>query len=346
MHPIEGLKFENCIPVDECYLKTIDIANAQQAILNWGFMIIISHPHNRTPSVLDTKCRFENNSKCWYCYELCEICLKPTILGPSCTDSSNKILQFCSEECCDLYKQKPEPKSTIFSPDKQENPDKKVPVGHKEYLHLFSCGKLDNGSPGFILRMSLCEGDGSSTFPMQQYYLNYSLRMPLYQCYYEFFITDNFQALDSVSYSGTSCSLFKQHDEKAIKQKALGIVSDVIRGFGGSGVCDFLEKIKLYDLIGASLVISGDKKDDSATAVEGDPARTSCAVKSGQALKKDEPQKTELAISPHQLQVMLNECGGDYSKIVEMVQDLMENQPLSKKNGSPAVNQSEAKPGV
>ena len=157
---------------------------------------------------MDTKCKFENDTKCWYCSDLCEICLEPSAFGPSCTDSVSDSLQFCSNKCYDLYNSIPRPQSKVFSPDDQNNPGRRVPTGHKEYLHLFSCGKLDNGSAGFITNLSLCEGDGSKSFPIDQYYINFHLRMPQFQGFIELFVSDDLQPLSSVSYPDTSHNLF------------------------------------------------------------------------------------------------------------------------------------------
>ena len=291
---------------------------------------------------MDTKCKYGNDSKCWYCNELCEICFKPTVLGPSCTDSTNRLLQFCSEECHDFYNQKPEPQSKVFSPDDQDNPERRVLVGHKEYLHLSSCGKLDDGSAGFIMSASLCEGDGSETFPIQQYYLNYHLRTPQYQCYYELLISDNLEALDSVSYTGATCNLFKQGDENAIKQKVLGIVSNIIREFGGLGVSDFLEKVRLYNLMGASCMIcskDSDRKDESATAHGEVSVQGSYKKEESGQVAKGLDTADKLVISPHQLLALLEQCGGDHKKVAGMIQDLMASNSGNQHGLEPCVSE-------
>lgn len=286
----------------------------------------------RPPTVLDTKCKYKSDFKCWYCNESCEICLEPTVLGPAYTDSTGNVLRFCSGDCSDIYKQKPEPHSQVFSPDNQENTDRKVPIGHKEYVYLSSCGKLEDDSGCFVTSMSLCEGDGSESFPLQQYYLNYHLRTPKYQCYYEFFLSDDLQALDSVSYFGACCDLFEQDEADDIKKSAVDSVSGVFRNSGCLCVSDMLEKIRLYNMMGsdfAALVIGEDKKNEPQTATESPTISTQepCAEKGGQDMKadtnQDDQEKPVLVVTPHQLLAILAQCGGDQAKAVEMIQEMV-----------------------
>lgn len=283
----------------------------------------------RSPSILDSKCKYKSDYQCWFCNDSCEICLEPTVLGPSDTDSTGKTLRFCSNECCDVYKQIPKPHSETFSPDDQENSNRKVPIGHKEYVHLFSCGKLEDNSGCFVTTLSLCEGDGSEAFPSQQYYLNYYLQTPKYQCYYEFFISDELQALDSVSYPGASCNLFEQEDEGDIKQNALGVVAGTIRNSNCSSVSDLVEKIRLYDIMGsnfAALTISGKKGEPSAAVnlpIIQSP-KEPMAEKSEVETSSRVGQQPVLVVTPNQLLAVLNQCGGDHVKAAEMIREIVE----------------------
>lgn len=291
---------------------------------------------------MDAKCKFDDGSICWYCNNLCEICLEPSAFGPSCTDSANNSLQFCSEQCYDLYNCVPRPRMKVFLPDDQNNPDRKVPAGHKEYLHLFSCGKLDNDSAGFITSISLCEGDGSNSFPIGQCYVNFHLRMPQYQSYYEMFISDDLQPLSSVSYPCASYNLFRQSDENALKIKALSIVSDTIKNSGAVSVTDFLLKIKLYDIVGGSLVLSSGREHDQETK-----EMTTIPNPHGNdrepAEDKVESRDGLLVINPHQFQDMLRQCGGDQKKLVEMIQKLMASP---RNEAEPQVSSESANTGL
>ena len=258
--------------------------------------IIILCVH-RTPSVLDARCKYKSDHKCWYCDELCEICLQPTVLGPSFTDSTGRKLRFCSDDCSDIYKTKPEPQSEVFSPDDQENPNRKVPSDHKEYLHLFSSGQLEDKSGCFITSMSLCEGDGSSSFPLQQYYLNYHLRTPHYQCYYEFFVTDDFQPLESVSFTGASCNLFEHDDEEDMKQSVLSIVAGVLQRSGCSVIPDLLEKIRLYSLMRSDIAALLIGKSFHVNPTQEQSVKPDADVSS---------QQTPLMLTPQQLLAIYN----------------------------------------
>lgn len=272
---------------------------------------------------MDTKCKFENGLICWYCNDLCEICLEPSAFGPSCTDSVNHSLQFCSDECYDFYNRMPSPQSKIFLPDDQNNPDRKVPDGHKEYLHLFSCGKLDDGSAGFITSISLCEGDGSKSFPVDQYYINFHLRMRQYQSYYELFVSDDLQPLGSVSYPDASFNLFRQSDENALAVKALNIVSDTVKSFGAASVTDFLQKIRLYNAVGGTPMLRSGREDEpKKKANEVSMLSNSHEDESGQAEEDSESRGEQLVIDTSQLQDMLQQCGGDQNKLIEMIQKL------------------------
>lgn len=285
----------------------------------------------RSPTILDTKCRYKSDFQCWFCNDSCEICLEPTVLGPSDTDLTGKILRFCSKDCCDVYKQTPKPQSETFSPDDQENLNRKVPVGHKEYVHLFSCGKLEDNSGCFVTSLSLCEGDGSEAFPSQQYYLNYYLQTPKYQCYFEFFLSDDLKALESVSYPGASCNLFEPEDEEDIKQSALDVVSGTIRNSHCSSVSDLVEKIRLYDIMGSNfsaLMIGSGNKEEPSAAVKSPIQSPIASV--AEKREVDVPsgaqdgQKPVLVVTPNQLLAVLNQCGGDHIKAAEMIKDMVD----------------------
>ena len=127
---------------------------------------------------------------------------------------------------------------------------------------IFSCGKLDDGSAGFITSIPLCEGDGSKSFPVDQYYINFHLRMPQYQTYYELFVSDDLQPLGSVSYPDASFNLFRQSDENALAVKALSIVSDTVKSFGAVSVTDFLQKIRLYNAVGGTPMLRSGREDE------------------------------------------------------------------------------------
>ena len=283
----------------------------------------------RGPTVLDTKCKFTDDSKCWYCNELCEICVEPIVLGPSHFDQTGQVLQFCSNKCYDFYQRKPELFVKIFAPDDQKNPDRRVPIGHKEYLHLSTFGESDDGH--LITNISLCEGDGSESFPAHQYYLNYHLCTPKYQGHYEFFISDDLQALDSVSYARATHNIYEKHNEIAIKKLVLDVVSSNIRSFGASSVADFLVIVQLNALMGPNfgLLMSG-KEDISVTASTEPPTSTTQSFGVNESEQewtltyvpdKDAELKPVIAATGSQLLSTYHQCEDDQSTLAEMVQN-------------------------
>lgn len=196
-------------------------------------------------------------------------------------------------------------------------------------MHLFSCGKLEDNSGCFVTSLSLCEGDGSEAFPSQQYYLNYYLQTPKYQCYFEFFVTDDLQALDAVSYPGALCNLFEQEDEEDIKQSALGVVSGTVRNSSCSCVSDLVEKIRLYDMMGSSFAaftIGSDSRDMPSLAVKSPIIQPleSTAEKAEADTLSGVGQQPVLVVTPKQLLAVLNQCGGDHVKAAEMIGEIVE----------------------
>ena len=198
----------------------------------------------RGPDSLDMKC----SDGCWFCKDLCEICLDQTILGPS-TKQGETTLKFCSEQCYKIYDVTPEPHSQIFTPDEQETSTEiKVPEGHKEFLRLYSSGKIDNGC--FNSSLSLCEGDGSEFFPLNQHYVNYFIRTPNYQCHYEYFISEDLQPLGVVSYSKVSTiNLFDEDDCEDIVKSSIDILQGIFMRSNLSTISHFLEAAKVQKFL-------------------------------------------------------------------------------------------------
>lgn len=232
------------------------------------------------------------------------------MLGPSYKESAETILRFCSEECKKVYVIQPEPQSEIFSPNDQESENIKVPNGHREYVHLFSSGKLEDESGCFVTSMSLCEGDGTNGFPFEHYYLNYHLRTPHYQCFYEFFVSDDLQPLDAISYSlETVCNLFDESNEEDIKTSALGIFGGVIIRSGCSTISELLEKIQYYNLVldlNSLLIGSENKKNEFNLA----------SAITGSQTPRNSLAEPIVVITPQQLLKMLPQCGDSEKKVL------------------------------
>lgn len=285
----------------------------------------------RGPDHLDMKCKVH----CWYCQDLCEICLKPTILGPALVDLSDATLRFCSEECICFYKKKPEPQSSIFTANDQTGI--KVPPGHKEYVHLYSSGKLDDGGC-FITSMSLCEGNGSEDFPEGAYYVNYYLKTPQYQCYYEYFISEDLQPLQAVLHKGATASLFDADDEQNIIETSSNIIIGVIRSSGGTSLSHLLElinldkKLALFDVISDVNKRTDEKQQIPEVSLQQEStssmhsslndilqADATNRELQGNSLVTEEKQPV-LVVTPSLLMDMLFQCGGNTEEVIQLLQ--------------------------
>ena len=187
------------------------------------------------------------HNSCWYCRDLCEICLDRAILGPSMTAIHDKTLKFCSEQCHKVYNVIPEPQSLIFAPEDQSNNELKVPDGHKEYIRLYSNGKLDDGC--FITSLSLCEGDGSEDFPLGGYYMNYYIRTSNYQCHYEYFVSQDLQPLNAVTYARASVNLFDDDDCDDIMQSSINILQGTFMRSGLLTISQFFDVLKVQKVM-------------------------------------------------------------------------------------------------
>jgi len=183
------------------------------------------------------------SKECWYCCNLCEICLQQAILGPSLQVPESKTVKFCSQECFKLYEAHPEPHSLVFSTEDQASGTIQVPDGHKEYIRLYANGNLEDGSC-FITSLSLCEGDGSVDFPLGMYYLKYYLQTLNYQCHYEYFVNDTLDPLHAVNFNGSSINLFNEDECEDIKQSSIDILKGVFNRSDMSTIPQFFEILK------------------------------------------------------------------------------------------------------
>lgn len=193
---------------------------------------------------LDMNC----GEECWYCSNLCEICLEQAILGPSLEVPDGRTLKFCSQECFKFYETNPEPHSLVFSLENQSSSVEEVPDGHKEHIRLYANGKCEDNSC-LITSLSLCEGDGSVDFPLNTYYLKYHLQTLKYQCHYEYFVNDALEPLNTVTYAGSLMDLFDKEECEDIKQSSVDIVRGIFTRSGLSTIPQFFEVSKQRRLL-------------------------------------------------------------------------------------------------
>ena len=196
---------------------------------------------------LDRKCKGEK--LCWYCNNLCEVCMQSTNLGPTVTSTSTTgtPLRFCSNECAQKYTSSPEPHVEMFTPQKQQSGTMNVPSGHKEYLHLYTYGQLDGES--FITSMSVCEGDGSLTFPAGRFYVMFRRQTEQSQCHLEFFISDDLQPAETILYPNQPSTLFEDQEEADIKKAVMDIISDIFKRSHCSSFSEFIALLPLSEAL-------------------------------------------------------------------------------------------------
>ena len=162
---------------------------------------------------LDQKCA--NPTRCWYCYDLCESCLKPAAVGLAHFTHDGTLLRFCSDTC----KQELQPAAlsskgpliitsetflTILSNSSC------VPSGHRELLKAHACGVTPKQQP-FKITLNVCISDGSYCFPPDRPYVMYHLRSIFHQHFLEFFISNTLSPEEPVPYcSNASISAVNQ----------------------------------------------------------------------------------------------------------------------------------------
>ena len=209
--------------------------------------IYISFVLYRTTWSLDRKCKGEK--LCWYCENLCEVCMQSTNLGPTVTSTSTngRPLRFCSNECAQKYTSSPEPHVEMFTPQKQQSGTMNVPSGHKEYLHLYTYGQLDGES--FITSMLVCEGDGSPTFPAGRFYVMFRRQTEQSQCHLEFFISDDLQPAETILYPNQPNTLFEDQEEADIKTAVMDIISDIFKRSHCSTFSEFIALLPLSEAL-------------------------------------------------------------------------------------------------
>ena len=91
--------------------------------------------------MVDLKCSVVNDSKCWYCENLCNSCLEEVSHSITETTSINeKIveLKFCDRQCSEFYKNiDPKQRIYVFLPHKSSQGNSKDIFSNKEELHKF-----------------------------------------------------------------------------------------------------------------------------------------------------------------------------------------------------------------
>jgi len=100
---------------------------------------------------------------------------------------------------------------TIFLSEKYPPEQMNVPTNHREVLRYT---ELNLGHYYCQVYVSLCLGDGSPEYPVDQLYIMLNIRHTGGQCYLQFFVTDDLEPLENIEFSlGTIISIPEQERE-------------------------------------------------------------------------------------------------------------------------------------
>ena len=145
----------------------------------------------------DTKC--SKPHRCWYCSDLCEMCLKPaSSSGLSSRGDDGTVLYFCSESCETVHKIRSSPvesgKFTVegWMPPSAPPPHfRAFPVGSNDKVLL--CINVEGGSARgncTQINMAVCAGDVSDERPADKLYVVYVTNELDHQMFIEFFVNN------------------------------------------------------------------------------------------------------------------------------------------------------------
>ena len=164
---------------------------------------------------LDMKCC--SPIRCWYCKDLCEVCLAAASVGLTVKFSSESIpLRFCSAAHKGLFTDlKQSFQVTVrdlrgvdaFVPPPPAL--RSVSLSHQELM--FIRGHCQTSKGPLTINMTVCVGDGSEDYPTDRFYVVYNHRTIFHQQFLEFFISDALcpdQLLPSLSTSTAALLAF------------------------------------------------------------------------------------------------------------------------------------------
>ena len=157
----------------------------------------------RNTASVDLKC--STLQRCWYCSNLCEICLKDAVYGLTVRHRSGMLLKFCSKQC---QQQHTSPTSLpllvkVFSPSEVSSDftssSRKVQECHTELLFIQGY-RSDSAGNHIKVDIALCSGDGSENFPNNCMYIVYYHRDTFSQLFIEYFVAKDMTPLQALPY--------------------------------------------------------------------------------------------------------------------------------------------------
>lgn len=171
----------------------------------------------------DVKCQ----ELCWYCKDLCEICLKPSSFGFAIRKNDNTVLKFCSQSCQLFGQDDPPPlvfevwHPSEYLPGSQFH-SRCIEGSHKELLYMHIQGKLSSGQYCMI-DMVFAVGDGSTDYFNNKVYIVYYLRTLQEQQCMEFFVGDDLHPEEVMAYAAS-----KDADEAIARRRSTSEIKNLI----------------------------------------------------------------------------------------------------------------------
>lgn len=137
---------------------------------------------------MDMKC---HTSSCWYCKDLCEICLLPSGFGPGLITKSKAgtSLKFCSQQCAHYFASCEEKSLSldieILSPGRKHISESET---SETILRITGSGMIDERA--IIICLMICHGYHSKKHPNGRFFIICQLRSLSSQKFIEMFVSD------------------------------------------------------------------------------------------------------------------------------------------------------------
>ena len=143
----------------------------------------------------DLKCT--GRQQCWYCANLCEMCMKPASFGFASERDDGYVLRFCSKSCQTFERVSPI-KEPAFTTEIWTSPTPPVPhfrtfpvsETHKTLLCIHALGMSARGKYTRV-NLAICAGDGKDGYPVDKPYVAYAIFELHRQQFIEFFVSDD-----------------------------------------------------------------------------------------------------------------------------------------------------------
>lgn len=189
----------------------------------------------------DVKCL----PQCWYCKELCHVCMKQSSFGHTVRRNDGSVLRFCSEACQLFCADEVPPfflkvwEPVEFFPQPQFQA-RHIEESHKELLYVLIRGKLSSGQYCRI-NMVLVSGDDTIHYPKNKVYAVYYLRTLDEQQCMEFFLGDDLHPEEVLVYAASEdadVALARRRSTNEIKK----LVSMALDMKGYASLQQLLEK--------------------------------------------------------------------------------------------------------